>query len=183
MTRLFLVRHGKPAAVWGDDDPDPGLDSTGHAQAAAAAQSLQARGPISIVTSPLQRTRETAAAFEELWGSNARVEPAVGEIPSPGDDVVDRRAWLIGVMRSNWRDLAGNLPAWRQGLLETLLACSEDHVVVTHFVAINVAIGAATDDERVMVASPDHCSITELEIVDGRLVLIARGSEAATAVR
>jgi broad specificity phosphatase PhoE len=35
MPRLYLIRHGKPAATWGDADEDPGLDETGQAQARA----------------------------------------------------------------------------------------------------------------------------------------------------
>jgi len=41
MSHIYLIRHGKPAAGWGDDD-DPGLDETGHAQARAAAEALLA---------------------------------------------------------------------------------------------------------------------------------------------
>jgi len=36
MSRLYLIRHGKPAAVWGEADDDPGLDDAGKAQAEAA---------------------------------------------------------------------------------------------------------------------------------------------------
>ena len=38
MTRLYLIRHGRPAAVWGADDDDPGLDDTGKTQARAVAE-------------------------------------------------------------------------------------------------------------------------------------------------
>ena len=59
---LYLIRHGKPAAAWGDDD-DPGLDETGRAQAKAVAETLMAlpesKRPRSVVSSPLRRCRET----------------------------------------------------------------------------------------------------------------------------
>jgi broad specificity phosphatase PhoE len=55
-------------------------------------------------------------------------------------------------------------------------------VVFSHFVAINVAVGEATGDDRVTVFSPDHCSVTVLDVVDGTLRLVERGAEAATRV-
>ena len=39
MPRIYLVRHAKPAAAWGED-PDPGLDALGAMQATAAARHL-----------------------------------------------------------------------------------------------------------------------------------------------
>ena len=36
MSRLYLIRHGKPASTWGEADEDPGLDEAGRAQAEAA---------------------------------------------------------------------------------------------------------------------------------------------------
>jgi broad specificity phosphatase PhoE len=47
MPRIYLVRHAKPAAGWGDD-PDPGLDALGATQAEAVARELAgiARTPV-----------------------------------------------------------------------------------------------------------------------------------------
>ena len=65
MSRLYLIRHGKPAAVWGEADEDPGLDAAGRAQAEAARDYLmslpQAERPSRVFSSPLRRCRETAA--------------------------------------------------------------------------------------------------------------------------
>ena len=82
MTRLYLVRHGRASAGW-DTDPDPGLDEIGVRQAKQAAARLSAHGPLPIITSPLLRCRQTAAELARLWHVEPRVEPAVGEIPSP----------------------------------------------------------------------------------------------------
>ena len=50
---------------------DPGLDALGHSQAEAVAQKLASLGPLPILSSPLRRTRETAAPLAKLWN----VEP------------------------------------------------------------------------------------------------------------
>jgi broad specificity phosphatase PhoE len=96
VVRLYLVRHGKAAAAF-SEAPDPGLDVSGVAQAEAMAARLAPLGPLPIVTSPLRRTRETAVPLETRWRYTARIEPTVGEIPSPMDDPVARGAWLRGL--------------------------------------------------------------------------------------
>ena len=60
--RLYLVRHGKAAAGFGEAR-DPGLDPVGHQQAAAMAAALAPLGPTPLVVSAMRRTRETAAAL------------------------------------------------------------------------------------------------------------------------
>lgn len=181
MTRLILVRHGRAAAGWGDD-LDPGLDELGRAQAAAAAEALAALGPLPVVASPLRRTRETAAAFEARWGTTARLEPAVGEVPSPTPDLAARVDWLRSVMASTWDVQPPELIAWRGALLRALLDLSEDTVVVTHFVAINVAVGAATGDDRVAPFHADYCSRNVFESDGSRLSIVSEGGQATTTV-
>src|SRR5439155_21590840 len=89
VSRIYLVRHGKAAAGWGAH-LDPGLDDAGRAQAEEMAKALAPSGPLPLVASPLRRTRETAAALERRWAVAARIEPRVGEIPSPAEDLVGR---------------------------------------------------------------------------------------------
>ena len=60
---------------------------------------------------------------------------------------------------------------------------SLDAVVVSHFVAINAAIGLATSDDRLVIRSLDNCSVTVLEVRRGRLRLIEGGHEADTLIR
>ena len=50
------------------------------------------------MVSPLRRTRETAAALEQIWGVTAVVDDRVAEIPSPTDDLAARGAWLSPAM-------------------------------------------------------------------------------------
>jgi hypothetical protein len=72
---------------------------------------------------------------------------------------------------------------WRQTVLDTLCAIGTDSVVVSHFVAINVAVGAATGDDRVMCFAPANCSRTIVETDGGALRLVELGDQGATAVR
>jgi len=187
MAHLYLVRHGRAAAGW-NEDTDPDLHEDGRAQAIAVAVELAELGPLAIVTSPLRRARSTAAAFERIWGVPAVVEPRVGEIPSPSgqEGELERRGpWLARIMGSTWDapDLDAALRRWRDEVVEALLAVPDDAVVATHFVAINVAFGAATGDSRVTCFRPDYCSFTVFENDSGRLELVQRGREGATVVR
>lgn len=181
MPRLHLVRHGRAAAGW-DADPDPGLDATGLAQAEAVADRLAPLGPLALLTSPLRRTRETAAPLARRWGVEPVVEPGVGEIAAPPLAPGERSAWLAAVMAGRWADQAPDLRRWRDGVVATLLALPADAVVVTHFVAVNVAVGAATGDDRVTCCRPANASVTVLDAGGSGLRLVAPGDEADTVV-
>lgn len=181
MVRLYLVRHGRAAAGFAEAR-DPGLDPAGRVQAEALAARLAPLGPLPIVASPLRRTRETAAPLERLWRRTALIEPRVAEIPSPVEDLARRGEWLRGVTAGRWPAQAPELQAWRRRVVEALGAIREPSVVVSHYIAINVAVGRATGDDRVVAFAPDHCSVTLVEVEDGALRLIERGAEAATRV-
>ena len=182
MALIRLIRHGKAAAGWGDD-PDPGLNELGRAQAQTMAAALAPLGPLPLLVSPLKRTRETALPLERHWHRPALVDPAVAEILSPSPDLAARRQWLDGVMARRWGEVEAGLLDWRQAVLDRLLALGEDTVVVSHFIAINVAVGQATADDRVVCFRPDNCSVTLLEATTGRLRLLDLGHEAQTEVR
>jgi broad specificity phosphatase PhoE len=181
MARLYLVRHGKAEAGWGAA-ADPGLDDQGRAEAEAMAAALAAKGPLPLVTSPLRRAPETAKPLERRWGAAAVIEPRVGEIPSPVEALDARAEWLRDVMQRRWRDLDPALQAWRRTVVETLAALAADTVVVSHFVAINAAVGAATGDDRVQCFRPANASCTVLDAASGRLTLVELGAEGASRV-
>jgi broad specificity phosphatase PhoE len=189
MPRIYLVRHAKPAAAWGDD-PDPGLDALGVTQAAAVAQQLaQAATRVPIYSSPLRRCRETALPLCELWGGEATVLPSVAEIPSPPVDRAARREWLTAAMHGTWGEMHRRSPAgsidyldWRRSVVEALQGLPHDCVVFTHYIAINVAAGAAQRREEVVCFRPDHASITVIETGAQGLQLVELGREAHSGV-
>ena len=179
MARIYLIRHGRAATTWDDRDPDPGLDDVGRAQAAARAAEFAGREPLPLVTSPLRRTRETVATLERQWNTIARVDPRVGEIQSPSNANGQRTEWLKNVLQRHWREFGRPLQSWRNQVLEALLGITCDTVVVSHFVAINVAVGHALGDDRVTCFRPDNCSCTVLDIQGNRLQLVELGAEGA----
>ncbi len=191
MTRVYLIRHGHPAATWGEEDPDPGLDAEGHAQARCAARDLLAlpggERPIRVVSSPLRRCRETAQPLAEALGIVARIEPAVGEIPTPrSQSPQSRAAWLREAMAGAWSSIVGDLDydAWRRDVAKAVLAAASEGpcAVFSHFVAINGVLSLIQNADQVVVRRPGHVSCTVLEASPSGLSLIAAGPEAATRV-
>ncbi|MGZ5948233.1 MAG: histidine phosphatase family protein [Caulobacteraceae bacterium] len=188
LSRLYLIRHGKPAAVWGEADDDPGLDATGQAQAEAARDYLLAlpadQRPSRVVSSPLRRCRETALPTAEALGVELEIDAAVGEIPTPaGLSAADRPAWLREVFQGLWREARGDLDydVWRREVAASLKARGGT-AVFSHYVAINAVISTLADDDRVMTFRPDHTSITTLESDGETLTLVEKGREASTGV-
>jgi broad specificity phosphatase PhoE len=188
MSRLFLIRHGKPAATWGEADEDPGLDATGQAQAEAARDALLAlpadQRPTKVVSSPLRRCRETAMPTAEALGVEIEIDPSVGEIPTPTNlSAEDRPAWLREVFQGRWADAKGDLnyEDWRRQVAAGL-AARAGTAVFSHYVAINAVMSLLADDDRVLVFRPDHASISTLDTDGGALSLVERGREASTGV-
>ena len=182
-TVIRLVRHGRAAAGW-DVDVDPDLDDLGRQQAAVVAPGLAAIPGLSIVSSPLRRCRSTAQACAEIADIEVQVEPLVAEIPSPdGVAMGDRVVWLREAMQGTWAQLGSRYVAYRDGVVDTVRSYPDGTVVFSHFVAINAVIGACAQDDRVVIASLDNCSVTTVGVIDGELVLLESGREADTLIR
>lgn len=185
MALVRLIRHGKPAATWGDA-ADPGLDTTGAEQARAAARALlaMAEPPVRVVSSPLRRCRETAAPFAEALGVALEIDPRVGEVPTPaGIAAAERPAWLLRAFAGRWDEIEGDLDylAWRDEVAAAV-ASHAGAAVFSHYVAINAAVSKALGEARVHAFQPDHCSITTFRAEGQRLILVEKGREAATKV-
>ncbi len=188
MPRLHLVRHGRAAAGW-NVDPDPALDDHGQRQAREVSDKLFGLGPLPVLSSPLRRCRETSQPLATRWGVEVSIEPRVAEIPSPeGHTLETRIEWLRSAMAGTWAELVASdgqrYADYRTNLLDALASISTDTVVFSHFIAINVVIGAATSDDRMVVASLDNCSVTTVTS-DGRggFTIVEMGNEADTLIR
>ena len=177
---IYLIRHGEPAGSYGAH-PNPGLTELGARQAFAAAESLAKAGAKRAITSPLARSRETAAQFEKLMETHARIETGVGEIVTP-PGLEDRVTWLKGVMAGTWTDAGTALQDWRRSVLAAVDGLPDETAVFSHFIAINALVSLLSNDDRVVVFKPGHASITKLDRRGGRLVVAELGAEAATIV-
>ncbi|HEX2561140.1 histidine phosphatase family protein [Phenylobacterium sp.] len=189
MPHLYLIRHGKPATVWGQgSDEDPGLDDQGRAQAEAARDALLARPenerPKRVVSSPLRRCRETAQPLADALGVEVEIDSVVGEIPTPSTIAPENRsAWLRQVFQSQWGEIEGDLDydEWRHAIARSLRARG-DTAVFSHYVAINAVMSHLEGHDQVLSFRPDHCSITVLETDGEELRLVEKGREATTGV-
>lgn len=182
MARIYLVRHGEASATW-IESHDPGLSEKGHDQAKAVAERFAAGPQMALITSPLMRARETAAPLAKLWGVTPHVDESFAEIPTPdGVNLAERGPWLRTFMGGQWRQAPQSLQAWRNRVVDGLLAQTTDTIVFSHYIAINVAAGAATGRDAVVCFSPAHCSVSVVEVSGGALLLSALGAQMALPV-
>ncbi|MFJ4708196.1 bifunctional RNase H/acid phosphatase [Streptomyces anulatus] len=107
---LVLLRHGETALTpekrfSGSGGTDPELSATGRGQAERAAEHFAALGTVqAIVSSPLRRCRETAAAVADRLGLDVRIDEGLRE--------TDFGAWeglTFGEVRERYAD---DLTAW-----------------------------------------------------------------------
>ncbi len=88
--RVFLVRHASAAP--GTPDDERRLTAEGRAEALALAERLAAEGLDAVVSSPLRRARETAAAVADAAG----LEVSVDEGLAPGATLATLRGAVAG---------------------------------------------------------------------------------------
>ena len=148
---LVVVRHGRTAANAGGlllGRADPPLDDTGRTQAAALAGTVGR--PARVVSSPLQRCRETAAAFgvdveiDERW-----IELDYGEwdqTPLASVPPADWATWRADLDfrppgGETLRELGARVRAACEDVSAT--AIDEDVVVVTHVSPYKAALAWA----------------------------------------
>lgn len=151
-------------------------------RAAEALKDLPNRLP--VYTSPLRRCRETAKPLADLWGVQPIVLDEIGEVPSPPLSLKERQEWLRKAMASDWTNLQASAPpgspdysAWRSTLLDTIHAMAGDAVIFSHFIAINVVAGAATNSEQVLNFRPDHASVTIVDVSEQGVTIRSLGRE------
>ena len=194
MAIIYLVRHGRVSET-PEDANDPELAAIGRDQARQLAADLDARleSPLPILTSPMRRCRETSAPLAELWRMPVQLESRVIEVPSPSHSVTGRRAWLNQLFESTWGEAEARahpgqdgfgpiLRAWREGVCEAILSIERDSVICSHFVPLNVVVGAALAQDRVICFRPDNASLTVVDNSEGRIRLIELGREMVTRV-
>lgn len=191
---LIIVRHGRTEANASGlllGHLDPALDEIGRAQAAAVGRVLGGgRGPASplpiarIISSPLGRTRETAAAIAEATGAEVEVdgrwiELDYGEFDGRPQTDVPAEVW------SAWRQDPTFAPPGGESLVDlgvrvrdalgTIAAQAQDHhiVIVSHVspikAAVTWALGVGDDVVWRMFLSP--ASITRVSVAARGAVL------------
>ncbi len=80
---IVLVRHGETAANRARlalGHADPPLTDVGEQQAAALAERLAGSGAVRVISSPLQRAQQTAAAIAASFGVPVEIEPRLVEM-------------------------------------------------------------------------------------------------------
>jgi broad specificity phosphatase PhoE len=187
MSRVYMVRHGRAAAGW-NVDPDPGLDELGRTQALKVASRLSSLGPLPVISSPLLRCQQTAFPLATAWKQEVGIESLVGEIPSPEGYALENRVeWLREAMSGTWEAVAQSsgvhYRTYRNNVAQFVQSLRADTVIFSHFIAINAVIGAATDDDRVVIGQLDNCSVSVFETSDKGLSLVEMGGEADTLIR
>lgn len=178
MATIHLIRHGEAAAHWTEAE-DAALSALGNQQAAAVAALLASRNPVSIYASPLRRARETAMHLESAWNKAATIEAAIAEIPTQGAALAEKSSWLDALAKGGWPGADAHSRRWRKDVLDFVTRIESDAVIFTHFVVINVLVGAALERDDVYVFRPANTSITTIHSEGGRLRLIEQGAEVA----
>jgi len=161
--RLHLVRHGEvdnPGRVLYGRLPGFGLSADGRRMARQAAEYVRSleRSVSALVVSPLQRTRESAAPFAELFA----LEPVIDErVIEPTNVFEGRRMGRVFYNPLNWRHLARPaLPSWGEAY---------ESIVTRMRTAMDDAWDTADGGDVVIVSHQLPIWISHLSIAGGAL--------------
>ena len=182
MTQIWIVRHGEAAASW-EKDPDPGLSALGQSQAEETAAALMDIVPLGaqLISSPLRRAQETAAAFASKRGDDVRVDSRFSEVRSPVP-LSGRKAWLQEFMRQDWSEQSEDLWAWRRDIVSGLTEATGPTVVFCHFLVINAVIADIENKPEVLQVYPANASFHEFSLEAGELSLVQLGQQMETRI-
>lgn len=178
---LIVLRHGRTASNAAGlllGRADPPLDDLGEQQAAAAAARIRSvADPVRVVSSPLARTRATAAALglpvevDERW-----IELDYGELDGTPMAEVDPDLWRRWTTEVDFAPPSGEslaaLGVRVRAACEALAAEAVEHdvVVVTHVspVKASVAWALGVDDSVAWRLYVAPASITTIALVGAR---------------
>jgi broad specificity phosphatase PhoE len=179
---LLLVRHGEIAAnaarVW-HGSTDSELTELGHAQAQRTALHLAQRAPrpVALYTSPLSRTRATAARIGRALGIEPVLEPGlaeygIGELEGESYEDLLRVHRFFARIASDpeFAPPGGESPrqviARMQGALARIAAAHRgaEAIVVSHGAALGLTIGSliANDPNEWQRYHLSNCAVSEL---------------------
>lgn len=179
MTRLYVIRNARTEDGVGFIE-NPGLDDIGTLQAEGVADLLGSQPAMPLYASPQRRALETAQPLARRWLTTTTVDEALTLMPLPAPNGCTCAHWLQHFMNSTWQDALPFQQAWRTTCLSRLGGLQRDSVIITHYIVVNMIVGAATNDNRTTVFQPDNASITILDAEDGALRLVELGRQAAT---
>ncbi|MEJ2171842.1 MAG: histidine phosphatase family protein [Woeseiaceae bacterium] len=180
--QIFLVRHGEPAAHWGEER-DPGLSERGREQASVASEHILELldGGTRIVSSPLLRARQTAEPLATALDADIEIDAAFREIPAP-TDLTGRPEWIKEFMQQTWETQPDFLLAWRARACEQLFRLHSCTVVFTHFMVLNAIVGRLEDRKETVCFLPDNASITQLQRAGDTLEVVQLGHQMPTVI-
>ncbi|MVF12901.1 histidine phosphatase family protein [Ketobacter sp. MCCC 1A13808] len=178
MIEILCIRHGQAAASW-QENPDPGLSEEGTRQALGLVPVLRQEKIRSIISSPMQRTRQTASPLCKALHLPVTIDNNFCEIPTPALVPLEKRLdWLRASSHLKWPQLEEGLHRWRDNILNSIRAIQTPTIIVTHFMVLNVVVGSIRGDVKLVNYRPDYCSVLRLGLTEQQIVLLDLGSQA-----
>ena len=204
-TTVHLLRHGEvhnPEKVLYGRLPGYQLSADGHAMAEAAATALAGRTITAVISSPLERARQTAAPLVSRFGVELRIDErliesensfegkSVGVGVGGGAVFLRPQYWplLVNPFRPSWGEPYAQVAERMLAAVATArdLARGAEAVCVSHQLPIWTTRRAA--EGRRLWHRPDHrqcglASLTSLTYEDDELAVVTYAEPAGPAAR
>ncbi len=188
MIKIHFIRHGEATEGWTSQDPP--LSKLGKSQAQSlinfvdSAIGKNSTNNIDVISSPLNRCKETASLALIKINSEIVINDNFRELPSPTLDLEKRVNWLRRVLPLTWSELLKDKETidsgvsytqWKENIMSNIYSLNKDTIIFTHFVVINTVIGEILKSDKIVNFQPSNCSITEISKIKNKLKLVKLG--------
>jgi probable phosphoglycerate mutase len=176
---LLLIRHAEPVRIapgeGGGGPVDPELTARGRDEAERLAAWLATENIDAVISSPLQRARQTAAPVARAHGLELEIGPCLIEYDANADHYIpaeelkaERDGRWQAMLEGRWEDFGGEPPdQFRARIVPCLDAIVGRFpggrvAVVCHGGVINVYVGILLGLERLLWFEPGYTSVTRV---------------------
>ena len=188
MIKIHFIRHGEATEGWTSQDPS--LSKLGKSQAQSlinfvdSAIGKNSTNNIDVISSPLNRCKETASLALAKINSEIVINHNFRELPSPTLDLEKRVNWLRRVLPLTWSELKKDKETidsgvsytqWKENIMSNIYSLNKDTIIFTHFVVINTVVGEILKSDKIVNFQPSNCSITEISKIKNKLKLVKLG--------
>ena len=180
---LIFIRHGEAAESWGEH-PDPGLSKNGisQSQKLISNPSLQSLENFMFISSPKSRAKMTAAPILKKYNKKLIIDNHFSEIPSSNIKASEKREWLKKVMTMNIDDLPTEVSVWRDSIISKTLSFTNNTIIFSHFMVMNVLASYANSEQRLLSFYPDYTSFIKIVLRNESIYSIEFDKEKKTKI-
>tara|TARA_B100000989_G_scaffold60287_1_gene41342 strand:+ start:170 stop:733 length:564 start_codon:yes stop_codon:yes gene_type:complete len=166
-TEIIFIRHAEAAISW-EKHSDPVLSDLGITQSKNLIHhnDLQKLNNYDFVSSPKLRAIQTSEYLTKKFNKELLIDNTFIEIPSDNIHLSKKKEWFNKLIKTKKDDLPDNIKKWRDDILTKTKSFSQNTIIFTHFMVMNLLVSEFKSKDTLMCFYPENTSILKIEIMN-----------------